>query len=30
MPIIALVCVLTILHYVGAQMRGPILFLYAQ
>jgi MFS family permease len=29
MPIIALVCVLTFLHYVGAQMRGPVLSLYA-
>ena len=29
MPIIALVCVLTFLHYVGAQMRGPVLALYA-
>src|SRR2546428_11870687 len=29
MAIIALVCVLTFLHYVGAQMRGPVLSLYA-
>jgi MFS family permease len=29
MPIIALVCVLTFLHYVGVQMRGPALSLYA-
>jgi predicted MFS family arabinose efflux permease len=29
MPIIVLVCVLTFLHYVGAQMRGPVLPLYA-
>jgi MFS family permease len=29
MPIIALVCVLTFLHYVGVQMRGPVLSLYA-
>jgi MFS family permease len=26
---IALVCVLTFVHYVGAQMRGPVLSLYA-
>jgi predicted MFS family arabinose efflux permease len=29
MPIIAIVCVLTFLHYVGAQARGPVLSLYA-
>ena len=29
MAIIALVCVLTFLHYVGVQMRGPVLSLYA-
>jgi len=27
--VLALVCVLTFLHYVGAQMRGPVLSLYA-
>src|SRR5438093_2117692 len=26
---IAVVCILTFLHYVGAQMRGPVLSLYA-
>src|SRR5687768_3649703 len=26
---LAVVCVLTFLHYVGAQMRGPVLPLYA-
>jgi DHA1 family multidrug resistance protein-like MFS transporter len=29
MPLLAAVCLLTFLHYVGAQMRGPILPLYA-
>ena len=29
MPTIALVCLLTFIHYVGAQMRGPVLSLYA-
>lgn len=29
MSITTLVCVLTFLHYVGAQMRGPVLALYA-
>lgn len=29
MSTVALVCVLTFLHYVGAQMRGPVLSLYA-
>jgi MFS family permease len=28
-PVLTLVCVLTFLHYVGAQMRGPVLSLYA-
>lgn len=28
-PVIALVCVLTFVHYVCAQMRGPVLALYA-
>src|SRR5438128_361207 len=27
--LLALVCVLTLLHYTGAQMRGPVLALYA-
>ena len=27
--VLTLVCVLTFLHYVGAQMRGPVLSLYA-
>ena len=26
---LAIVCLLTFLHYVGAQMRGPVLPLYA-
>jgi MFS family permease len=29
MPLLVAVCLLTFLHYVGAQMRGPILPLYA-
>jgi predicted MFS family arabinose efflux permease len=29
MPPLAVVCLLTFLHYVGAQMRGPVLPLYA-
>jgi MFS family permease len=29
MPVIALVCVLTFVHYAGAQMRAPVLSLYA-
>jgi DHA1 family multidrug resistance protein-like MFS transporter len=28
-PVLVVVCLLTFLHYVGAQMRGPILPLYA-
>jgi len=29
MPLLAAVCLLTFLHYAGAQMRGPVLPLYA-